>query len=103
MNLLFPIPHPSTDSLPFELISPGSPSSSAGKHVLCEKPLTLHMKQTEELLESAKSKGVFFMEGIWSRCFPIYRLIREEIAKGSIGEVAAGNESRGQMGTKGTC
>ena len=62
--------------------------SSAGKHVLCEKPLTLHLPQTKELYQLAKSKNVFFMEAIWSRCSPVYRHIQEEIEKGVIGEVS---------------
>jgi len=59
----------------------------AGKHVLCEKPLTLHLHQTEELFQLAKSQNVFFMEGIWSRCSPVYRQISQEIQKGTIGEI----------------
>jgi len=59
----------------------------AGKHVLCEKPLTLHMEQTSELFDLAKSKKVFFMEGIWSRCFPLYHHIQDQLKIGTIGEV----------------
>lgn len=47
------------------------------------------MEQTVELFEMAKAKELFFMEGIWSRCFPLYLHIKEEIKKGSIGEVIA--------------
>lgn len=34
----------------------------AGKHVLCEKPLTVTSKDTATLIQAAKEKGVFFME-----------------------------------------
>lgn len=34
----------------------------AGKHVLCEKPMTLDSAEQEEVLSAAKSKQVFFME-----------------------------------------
>ena len=34
----------------------------AGKHVLCEKPMTLDSRDQEEIFAAAKSKGVFFME-----------------------------------------
>ncbi|XP_033323187.1 trans-1,2-dihydrobenzene-1,2-diol dehydrogenase isoform X1 [Megalopta genalis] len=57
------------------------------KHVLCEKPLTLNYKQTSQLINTAKSKNLFLMEAIWSRCFPAYDIIKKEIASGSIGEV----------------
>jgi len=60
---------------------------NAGKHVLCEKPLTMNLKQTKELIEYAKSKKRFLMEAIWSRCFPAYETLRGEIAKKSIGEI----------------
>ncbi|XP_046752526.1 trans-1,2-dihydrobenzene-1,2-diol dehydrogenase-like [Diprion similis] len=58
-----------------------------GKHVLCEKPLTLNLKQTTELINLAKAKGLFLMEAVWSRCFPIYEWIKKEIDSGNLGEV----------------
>lgn len=58
-----------------------------GKHVLCEKPLTMNYKQTNELINLAKSKKLFLMEAIWSRCFPAYEVLQKEIQSGSIGEV----------------
>jgi len=33
-----------------------------GKHVLCEKPLTLNLKDAKQVLEVAQQKNVFFME-----------------------------------------
>ena len=33
-----------------------------GKHVLCEKPMTMNLKDTKELFELAKAKGLFIME-----------------------------------------
>lgn len=58
-----------------------------GKHVLCEKPLTMNLKQTTELINYARSKNLFLMEAVWSRCFPVYDVIRKEIASGNIGEI----------------
>lgn len=58
-----------------------------GKHVLCEKPLTMNLKQTTELLNLAKSKNLFLMEAIWSRCFPAYDGIKTMIDSGSIGDI----------------
>lgn len=57
------------------------------KHVLCEKPLTMNIKQTMELLNLAKEKKLFLMEAIWSRCFPIYDIVKNEIQSNGIGEV----------------
>lgn len=58
-----------------------------GKHVLCEKPLTINKKETKELIEYAKQKKLFLMEAIWSRCFPIYNELRKIIDAGTIGDV----------------
>ena len=35
---------------------------NAGKHVLCEKPLSLNLKQTELVLQAAKRNNVLFVE-----------------------------------------
>ena len=58
-----------------------------GKHVLCEKPLTMNKKQTSKLLEEAEKRGLFLMEAVWSRCFPVYETVKKEIKSGSIGDV----------------
>ncbi|KAI4486921.1 hypothetical protein M0802_012206 [Mischocyttarus mexicanus] len=58
-----------------------------GKHVLCEKPLTINAKQTESLIKFAKSKNLFLMEAVWSRFFPLYTIIKQKIEFGSIGEI----------------
>lgn len=36
----------------------------AGKNVLCEKPFTINAKQLQKLVEVAKAKGLFLMEGV---------------------------------------
>ncbi|XP_063238848.1 trans-1,2-dihydrobenzene-1,2-diol dehydrogenase-like isoform X2 [Bacillus rossius redtenbacheri] len=59
----------------------------AGKPVLIEKPLTLNLKQTRELVELARSRKLFLMEAVWSRCFPAYRQLREEITSGRLGDI----------------
>lgn len=38
---------------------------AAGKHVLCEKPFTINAKETEEIIDMARKKGVFIMEGMF--------------------------------------
>lgn len=58
-----------------------------GKHVLCEKPLTMNRKQTEKLVEMAQKKKLFLMEAMWSRCFPAYKEMRKIIDSGGIGDV----------------
>ncbi|KAG5667480.1 hypothetical protein PVAND_015460 [Polypedilum vanderplanki] len=58
-----------------------------GKHILCEKPLTLNVKQAEQLLNHAKEKKLFCMEAIWSRYFPIYRQLKARINNGDLGDI----------------
>ncbi|XP_048753467.1 trans-1,2-dihydrobenzene-1,2-diol dehydrogenase-like [Ostrea edulis] len=59
----------------------------SGKHVLCEKPMGASLTQILEVQEVAREFGKFFMEGIWSRCFPVYRKIKEEVLSGKLGEI----------------
>ncbi|KAJ8971448.1 hypothetical protein NQ314_000705 [Rhamnusium bicolor] len=58
-----------------------------GKHVLCEKPFTMNEKQTRKLIEISRANKLFLMDGIWSRCFPVYRELKNIIESGEIGEV----------------
>ncbi|ODM96051.1 Trans-1,2-dihydrobenzene-1,2-diol dehydrogenase [Orchesella cincta] len=62
-------------------------SLNAGKHVLCEKPLGMNVKETKEMLELAQSKKLFLMEAIWSRFFPVYQELKKRVDSGSLGEV----------------
>jgi len=57
-----------------------------GKNVLCEKPMAMNLRETQELIAYAKEKKLFLSEGIWSRFFPAYKKLTEEIEKGTIGE-----------------
>ena len=59
----------------------------AGKAVLCEKPLAMNLRETKELVELARDKGVFLMEAVWSRCLPAYRALAKELEDEKIGEV----------------
>lgn len=58
-----------------------------GKHVLCEKPLALNMKDVRELFSFAKAHNLFLMEAMWSRFFPLYKELKSQIDSGVIGQV----------------
>ncbi|KFZ17488.1 hypothetical protein V502_04575 [Pseudogymnoascus sp. VKM F-4520 (FW-2644)] len=60
---------------------------AAGKHVLCEKSLTVNAAQAKLLVETAKAKNLFFMEAVWTRHFPLSIKIREIVTSGTIGKV----------------
>ncbi|PYH89641.1 NAD(P)-binding protein [Aspergillus ellipticus CBS 707.79] len=44
-----------------------------GKHILCEKPFTVNAREAIEVIEAARAKGVFVMEGMWTRFHPLAR------------------------------
>lgn len=56
--------------------------------MLCEKPFTLNAKDAKDIFDAAKAKGVFVMEAVWTRFFPIVhemkRLLHEEKVIGDI-------------------
>ncbi|OKL59085.1 hypothetical protein UA08_05837 [Talaromyces atroroseus] len=57
------------------------------KHVLCEKAFTVNAAQARTLVDIAKRKGLFLMEAVWTRYFPLSVQVRELIRAGEIGEV----------------
>lgn len=59
----------------------------AGKHVLVEKPITVNAEQARILFALAKEKGLFLMEAVWTRFFPLTRSIQDLVASGRLGEI----------------
>src|SRR5690349_4680760 len=62
---------------------------AGGKPVLCEKPMTLDLASSAELVREARARGLFLMEAMWMRCNPAVRRIAELVRDGAIGEVTA--------------
>jgi predicted dehydrogenase len=60
---------------------------SNGKHIICEKPMTVTMRQAEDVFEKAEKNGVFVMEALWSRFLPSIVKAAELINYGAIGKV----------------
>ena len=58
----------------------------AGRAVLCEKALALNARQARTMVVTARERGRFLMEAIWSRFLPAYVTLRELLAAGRIGE-----------------
>ena len=58
----------------------------AGKAVLCEKPLAINERQASEMVAKARSKGLFLMEGIWTRFLPAVVQLRRWVEEGRIGK-----------------
>lgn len=59
----------------------------AGKAVLVEKPFTVNLEQARQLVETARHRGLFLMEGMWTRCLPHFTELRAVLDSGRIGDV----------------
>jgi predicted dehydrogenase len=59
----------------------------AGKHVLCEKPLTMDSNEARDLLQAAQKKGVVHCVNHNLRFYPVVQHARQMIKNGDLGEV----------------
>ncbi|MFT8878974.1 MAG: Gfo/Idh/MocA family oxidoreductase [Oenococcus sp.] len=59
----------------------------AGKAVLCEKPAGLNAQQTQDIIDKAQEKQLFFMEAMKNRFTPAYRKIKELVQNSAIGQL----------------
>ena len=62
-------------------------AAEAGKHVLCEKPISLTVEEARSLLEARDRTGVRIGEAFMIRTHPQWRKVLELIAAGRIGTV----------------
>lgn len=62
-------------------------AAKAGKHVLCEKPMSGNAADTREMIQACDDAGVIFMEAFAYIHSPLTKHIKEQIADGLIGEV----------------
>jgi predicted dehydrogenase len=58
-----------------------------GKHVLCEKPLTVDAGSSERVIQAARQRKVFLLEGYMYRCHPLLAAVIERLQRGDIGQV----------------
>ncbi|HTM16350.1 MAG TPA: Gfo/Idh/MocA family oxidoreductase [Terracidiphilus sp.] len=59
----------------------------AGKHVLCEKPAALNLRQVERVIAGARAHDRLFMEAMKPPFFPLYRRLRQYLESDPIGPV----------------
>ncbi|GEM84921.1 Gfo/Idh/MocA family protein [Meiothermus hypogaeus] len=62
-------------------------AATAGRHVVCEKPIALSVQDGLEMIEACDRAGVRFFVAMVVRFFPQYRLSRELVARGQIGKL----------------
>jgi len=64
-------------------------AAEAGKHVLCEKPLSLTVVEAQTLLKVRAQTGVQIGEAFMIRSHPQWQRVRELLGQGKIGELRA--------------
>lgn len=62
-------------------------AARAGKHILCEKPLTLNDQQAQQVIAAARDAGVFLMEAFMYRCHPQTIKLIELVRQKAIGNI----------------
>ncbi|XP_006898748.1 PREDICTED: trans-1,2-dihydrobenzene-1,2-diol dehydrogenase [Elephantulus edwardii] len=60
---------------------------AGGKAVLCEKPMGVNAAEVREMVAEARSRGLFLMEAIWTRFFPVSESLRAVLAQGTLGDL----------------
>jgi len=58
-----------------------------GKNLLIEKPFAMNEKEATEIVQVAREKNLFVMDGLWTRFFPATQKVRDLIVSGVIGDV----------------
>ena len=64
-------------------------AAEAGKHVLCEKPLSMTVAEARSLLSVRDRTGVKICEAFMIRSFPQWLRVRELLDEGRVGELRA--------------
>jgi len=62
-------------------------AAKASKHVICEKPIALTLEDAEAMIRSCTQAGVRLFVGMVVRFFPQYRLAKELVANGQLGQL----------------
>ena len=62
-------------------------SLKSGKHVFCEKAITVNSRQLEECVKVAKKNNLVICDGVTLLHMPLYKKIKKMIEDGEIGKV----------------
>jgi predicted dehydrogenase len=83
-----PVVHAVIVALPTPLHAPVTIAAlAAGKHVLCEKPMALRLRDCDRMIEAAEAAGRTLMVGQCIRFWPAYERIKQMVDAGEIGAV----------------
>lgn len=69
----------------------------AGKPVLVEKAFARNAAEASEVIDEARSRGLFCMEAMWSRFLPRYDVVRRAVAEGLLGRLDDVVADHGQL------
>lgn len=58
-----------------------------GKHVVCEKPMSVNASEVKVMAEEARSRGLFLMEALWPPFQPSYIKADEILKSGKMGRL----------------
>ncbi|MFE4709961.1 MULTISPECIES: inositol 2-dehydrogenase [Paenibacillus] len=61
-------------------------AAEQGKHIFCEKPLSMDIRQTEEAIEAVSKAGVQLQVGFNRRFDHNFKRVREHVQNGAIGD-----------------
>lgn len=64
-------------------------AADAGKHILCEKPLTLNSPEAARAVEAARRNNVALLEAFMYRCHPQTAQIVQLVTSGALGKIKA--------------
>ncbi len=70
----------------------------SGKHVICEKPITVEPEELEELQKLADEKGLIYVEAIMYMFNPARNLLKDAVAK--IGKITSVHFDFSQLSSK---
>jgi len=62
-------------------------AAKAGKAIFCEKPLSLDLAETDDVLAAITTSGVPFMVGFNRRFDPAHQAVRDAAAEGRLGDL----------------
>jgi predicted dehydrogenase len=62
-------------------------AANAGKHILCEKPMSMNPQQSEEMLKAARDNNVIFMMGFVNRFRNDSQVIKAMADAGKFGDI----------------
>ncbi|MDD3428902.1 MAG: Gfo/Idh/MocA family oxidoreductase [Oscillospiraceae bacterium] len=68
-----------------------------GKHVFCEKPITVTRAEAEKAYALAAEKGLFLMEAYWTRLIPLNEKLLQLLSQNVIGTVQLAQANYGYI------